>query len=74
MHGVWHPLMWARSYDVSRAVRARRRVEPAAMRRAPARKSRSSSPPDTPAPPALGSSSGGTGVGVGVAVDVGTGV
>ena len=64
----------ARPYDVSPAVGARRRVEPAAMSRPPARKSRSSNPPDTPGPPALGSSSGGTGVGVDVAVDVGTGV
>ena len=44
------------------------------MSRPPAKKSRSSRPPDTPAPPALGSSSGGMGVGVLVAVDVGTGV
>ena len=64
----------AHSYDVPPVVRARRSVEPAAMSRPPARKSRSSRPPDTPAPPALGSSSGGTGVGVDVAVDVGTGV
>ena len=66
--------MCARCYGVSRAVRARRSVEPAATSRPPARKSRSSSPPDMPAPPALGSSSGGMGVGVGVAVAVGTGV
>ena len=66
--------MCARCYGVSRAVRARRSVEPAAMRRPPARKSMRSRPPDTPAPPALGSSPGGTCVGVGVAVDVGTGV
>ena len=63
-----------RCYDVSPDVRARRSVEPAAMSRPPARKSSSSRPPDTPAPPALGSSSGGMGVGVGVAVAVGTGV
>ena len=44
------------------------------MRRPPARKSRSSNPPDTSAPPALGSSLGGMGDGVDVAVDVGTGV
>ena len=44
------------------------------MRRPPARKSRSSSPPDMPAPPALGSSSNGMGVEVDVAVAVGTGV
>ena len=59
-------------YGTSRAVRARRIVEPAAMRRPPARASRSSRPPDMPAPPALGSSSSGMGVGVDVAV--GTGV
>ena len=64
----------ARSYNVPAAARTRRSVEPAAMRRPPARKSRSSNPPDTPAPPALGSSSGGMGDGVAVAVDVGTGV
>ena len=64
----------ARSYDVSPAVRARRIVEPAAMSRPPARKRSSSRPPDTPVPPALGSSSGGMGVGVRVAVAVGTGV
>ena len=64
----------ARSYNVPLAVRARRIVDPAATRRPPARKSRSSRPPDTPGPPALGSSSGGMGVGVGVAVAVGTGV
>ena len=45
-----------------------------AMSRPPARKSSNSSPPDTPGPPALGSSSGGMGVGVAVDVDVGTGV
>ena len=49
-------------------------MEPAAMRRPPARKSMRSRPPEMPGPPALGSSSGGTGVGVDVAVDVGTGV
>ena len=63
-----------RTYDVPPAVRARRSVEPAAMSRPPARKSMRSRPPDMPAPPALGSSSGGTGVGVDVAVAVGTGV
>ena len=44
------------------------------MSRPPARKSRSSRPPDTPAPPALGRSSRGMGVGMDVAVGVGTGV
>ena len=44
------------------------------MSRPPARKSINSRPPDTPAPPALGSSSRGMGVGVDVAVGVGTGV
>ena len=66
------PSRGARCYAVPPDVRARRRVEPAAIRRPPARKSRSSRPPDTPPPPALGSSSGGIGVGVDVAVDVGT--
>ena len=74
MCGVQRLLMWACAYDVSPAVRGRRRVEPAAMRRAPAMRSRRSRPPEMPGPPALGSSSGGTGVGVDVAVDVGTGV
>ena len=64
----------ARSYGAPLAVRARRSVEPAAMSRPPARKSRSSRPPEMPGPPALGSSSGGMGVGVAVDVDVGTGV
>ena len=68
------PLTWARSYDVPPDVRERRRVDPAAMRRPPARKSMRRRPPDIPGPPALGSSSGGTGVGVAVDVDVGTGV
>ena len=44
------------------------------MSRPPARASRSSRPPDTPVPPALGSSSRGMGVRVAVAVAVGTGV
>ena len=72
-----HPLarvMQRPTYGVSRAVRARRITEPAAMSRPPARASSNSRPPDMPAPPALGSSSSGMGVGVDVAVGVGTGV
>ena len=44
------------------------------MSRPPAREGRSSRPPDTPAPPALGSSPGGMGAGVRVGVIVGGGV